>query len=596
MISSHPSLLLALDLPPRTEPRLHSFLHVSDAVLREADDKIERNKELFFGGKGSSKRIVRECRICQEEDEEHEMEAPCTCNETLKMIQLFGFCWNDRRTNFLPASFSRKFLLINHLKKMLIAATSTVTEKIRSSNSDLVLKYQWFVGERTPSNFIAIPKATGEVMVSSYVNPLPPSRIFLFITGDYCEGGIFTASYGYIGGHEGKSTYNWYLHELLYSKPLRLTLAPLYRRFQVSFNIVLLKMSSVNSYPLNVSQYVMMGLWVSQELAWGRNVFNLVTTSFDGNQTEVKYATTTSYILSVDDIGFFVSVSCEPVRRPPTHQSLKILRSFVEGQRLSFIASYSGGEKGDCFYEWFRLESNGVKDKLNAGGKVLGLAFGGCLELVYTPVCKDGVKGSVTCVLSTAVSPGKVDCTSPNCDLACRLSIKDYLTSLYLLVEVLVRLVPANMQSGVMPTLIHLTGELQGKVNTSGVCSKGHIRERTPELRVLMLWMIRLFLLLQLIPKLLPIKRKFDSEAMVNPQGVECLSLRLNSHLLDFVISERYVCSSDDVVILRCADLRGCDDATLLLCASRAYVSYMDFCFLGIELDSEGMLLSLWPA
>ncbi|KAE9467172.1 hypothetical protein C3L33_00923, partial [Rhododendron williamsianum] len=114
----------------------------------------------------------------------------------------------------------------------------------------------------------------------------------------------------------------------------------------------------------------------------------------------------------------------------------------------------------------------------------------------------------------------------------------------------------------------------------------------------------------------------------VNPQGMECLSLRLNSHLPDFVIFE-LICS-DDVVVLRCADLRGCDDATLLLCASNergvngnhrqlnseqridklkatvnldrkfhqlgAYVSYMDFCFLGIELDSEGMLLSLWPA
>ncbi|KAE9467163.1 hypothetical protein C3L33_00908, partial [Rhododendron williamsianum] len=134
----------------------------------------------------------------------------------------------------------------------------------------------------------------------------------------------------------------------------------LYRRFQVSFNIVLLKMPSVNSFPLNVSQYVMMGLWVSQELAWGRNVINL--RSSDGNQTEVKDATTASYILSIDDIGFFVSVSCEPVKSdwargpivlseqigpiipgPPTCQSLKFLGSFVEGQRLSFIASYSGG-------------------------------------------------------------------------------------------------------------------------------------------------------------------------------------------------------------------------------------------------------------
>ncbi|XP_059655130.1 uncharacterized protein LOC132302297 isoform X2 [Cornus florida] len=35
------------------------------------------------GGEGCSK-IVRECRICQEEDEEHEMEAPCACSGTLK--------------------------------------------------------------------------------------------------------------------------------------------------------------------------------------------------------------------------------------------------------------------------------------------------------------------------------------------------------------------------------------------------------------------------------------------------------------------------------------------------------------------------------
>ncbi|GFS41393.1 RING/FYVE/PHD zinc finger superfamily protein [Actinidia rufa] len=36
------------------------------------------------GGEGCSKNVVRECRICQEEDEEHQMEAPCACNGTLK--------------------------------------------------------------------------------------------------------------------------------------------------------------------------------------------------------------------------------------------------------------------------------------------------------------------------------------------------------------------------------------------------------------------------------------------------------------------------------------------------------------------------------
>ncbi|CAH9083312.1 unnamed protein product [Cuscuta epithymum] len=40
-----------------------------------------------FGGEGCSKGgggAVRECRICQEEDEEKDMEAPCACNGTLK--------------------------------------------------------------------------------------------------------------------------------------------------------------------------------------------------------------------------------------------------------------------------------------------------------------------------------------------------------------------------------------------------------------------------------------------------------------------------------------------------------------------------------
>ncbi|KAG5545005.1 hypothetical protein RHGRI_017462 [Rhododendron griersonianum] len=43
-----------------------------------------------------------------------------------------------------------------------------VTEKTGSSNWDLVLKYQWFVGERTPSNFIAIPEAAGEVYLPKH--------------------------------------------------------------------------------------------------------------------------------------------------------------------------------------------------------------------------------------------------------------------------------------------------------------------------------------------------------------------------------------------------------------------------------------------
>ena len=37
-------------------------------------------------------------------------------------------------------------------------------------------------------------------------------------------------------------------------------------------------------------------------------------TSLDGTQTEIKDVATSSYMLSGDDIGYSISVSCEPVR------------------------------------------------------------------------------------------------------------------------------------------------------------------------------------------------------------------------------------------------------------------------------------------
>ncbi|KAF9608447.1 hypothetical protein IFM89_009813 [Coptis chinensis] len=45
------------------------------------------------------------------------------------------------------------------------------------------------------------------------VQTLPPSLNFLSVTGDYVEGEILRASYGYIGGHEGNCLYNWYIHK-----------------------------------------------------------------------------------------------------------------------------------------------------------------------------------------------------------------------------------------------------------------------------------------------------------------------------------------------------------------------------------------------
>lgn len=52
------------------------------------------------GGMVKGGGVVVECRICQEEDEEHAMEAPCACNGTLKVF------------TFSPENLCFAFLLV----------------------------------------------------------------------------------------------------------------------------------------------------------------------------------------------------------------------------------------------------------------------------------------------------------------------------------------------------------------------------------------------------------------------------------------------------------------------------------------------------
>lgn len=67
-------------------------------------------------------------------------------------------------------------------------------------------------------------------------------------------------------------------------------------------------------------------------------------TSLDGTQTEVRGATLSSYVLSVDDIGFFLSISCEPVRsdwaRGPIVLSEQI-GPIVPGMYFNFLLPFS---------------------------------------------------------------------------------------------------------------------------------------------------------------------------------------------------------------------------------------------------------------
>ncbi|KAG6695757.1 hypothetical protein I3842_09G113900 [Carya illinoinensis] len=291
------------------------------------------------------------------------------------------------------------------------------------------------------------------------VETLPPSLNFLSITGDYTEDGMLTASYGYIGGHEGKSKYNWYLHEVETDSgsllpevsgllQYRITKAAI-SKF-ISFQCIpirddgivgeartcigqervcpgsprLLSLQIVGNAIEGTTLSVEKKYWGGEE---GDSLFCWFRTSSDGMQNEIKGASTASYMLSVEDIGFFISVSCEPVRRdwargpivlsdqigpiisgPPTCQSLGFLGSMIEGQRVSFVASYSGGERGDCSHEWFRKQSTIVREKISTFADFLDLTLedvGRCVELVYTAVRQDGMKGSPRSIVSDIIAP-----------------------------------------------------------------------------------------------------------------------------------------------------------------------------------------------
>ncbi|KAI8001985.1 187-kDa microtubule-associated protein AIR9 [Camellia lanceoleosa] len=276
------------------------------------------------------------------------------------------------------------------------------------------------------------------------VENLPPSLNFLSITGDYSEGGILTASYGYIGVETDSGTPIPEVFGLLQyrvtkdaiGKFISFTCTPVRNDGIVGESRTcmgqervrpgsprLLSLQIVGTAVEGSTMTVDRKYWGGEE---GESVFRWFRTSSDGTHSEIKDATTSSYMLSVDDIGFFISVSCEPVRSdwargpvvlseqigpiipgPPSCQLLEFHGSFVEGERLSFFASYSGGEKGDCLSEWFRVKSNGVTDKLNAG-EFFDLTIedvGRRVELVYTPVRKDGVKGTANSVMSSVVAP-----------------------------------------------------------------------------------------------------------------------------------------------------------------------------------------------
>ncbi|KAG2639914.1 hypothetical protein PVAP13_2KG050900 [Panicum virgatum] len=303
------------------------------------------------------------------------------------------------------------------------------------------------------------------------VETLPPSLNFLTVTGEFCEGQILTGSYGYIGGHEGKSLYCWHLHETEDDEGSPASEASGSLQYHVSKEAIG-KFVSFKCTPIRDDGIVgearafigkdrvtpgmptLLSLEVTGEAIEGKTMaaskrywggeegdtmFRWILASSDGTEKEIEGATSSLYTLKCDDIGFYIFVLCKPVRNdgvhgslvstkmigpiipgPPTCQSLELAGSMVEGGRLTFHAEYTGGLRGSCIQEWFRLHGDGRKEKLTADEYLdLDLADVDCrIELVYTPIREDGLQGSPRSVISDTILPGEpkgVNLILPEC-------------------------------------------------------------------------------------------------------------------------------------------------------------------------------------
>ncbi|KAF2317878.1 hypothetical protein GH714_041198 [Hevea brasiliensis] len=275
------------------------------------------------------------------------------------------------------------------------------------------------------------------------VETLPPSLNFLSITGDYAEGGMLTASYGYMGvmREKAETDSGTLIPEGSGVLQYRITRDAI-GKF-ISFQCVPVRDDGIVGEPrtcmgqervrpgsprllsLQIIGIAVEGTQLSVDKKYwggeeGDSVFRWFRTSSDGTQSEIRDATAMSYELSIDDIGFLFRshVSLSEViglvvlllflnKLDLSYLSLEFLGSMMEGQRLSFVASYSGGERGNCFHEWFRVRSDGVRDKLSAN-EFLDLTLedvGKCIELVYTPMRKDGVTGNPWSIKSHVIAP-----------------------------------------------------------------------------------------------------------------------------------------------------------------------------------------------
>lgn len=121
----------------------------------------------------------------------------------------------------------------------------------------------------------------------------------LKISGEAIEGTTLVAEKKYWGGEEGDSVIQWFL---VSGSPASYILAILHKDIASSWDF----------FPL-------CGLNIDFHLLHFIKLLINLQTSPEGTKSVIEGATTSSYTLTVSDIGLLVSVSCEPVRCDLAH-------------------------------------------------------------------------------------------------------------------------------------------------------------------------------------------------------------------------------------------------------------------------------------
>ncbi|KEH19577.1 outer arm dynein light chain 1 [Medicago truncatula] len=242
--------------------------------------------------------------------------------------------------------------------KLEALSTSTVQKAFRiplgAVGCYLVAKY-------TPMSPDGVSGTPTFVISDREVESLLLKLTFIEIIGDYYEGGKVTASYGYVGGHEGKSIYNWCIYE---------------------------KEDDPNSAILE-----------------------------DSGRLEYQF--------TENDVGKFILFQCTPVRSDgvpgvkricmgakcihparPSVRNVEIVGDAIEGTIIKGVGDYFGGEEGNSTFEWSRknMETNGEGFMSVSSGTHYTLTkedVGCCLTFSYTPINSEGRRGKK----KSAVSP-----------------------------------------------------------------------------------------------------------------------------------------------------------------------------------------------